>query len=112
MRPPINFTYGNCVFADGLTDVWAAFVVEVSSYQWLGEDDKRARFLALLGALEAIEADVQILRVGRRWNVERYARELEGGLDASVAGIPHARMRTRYLEEHARRLATTGTRSE
>ena len=69
MRPPIAFVYGNCVFADGLDDGWAAFRVEVSSYEWLAEDGKRARFLALLGGLEALEADVQILRVGRRWEL-------------------------------------------
>ena len=56
MRAPIAFVYGNCVFADGLDDGWAAFQVDVSSYAWLSDDGKRARFLALLGALEAIEA--------------------------------------------------------
>ncbi len=94
MRAPIGFVYGNCVFGDGLNDGWAAFAVDVASYQWLSEDGKRARLLAVLGALEAIEADVQILRVARRWDVERYARELEGegettpgtheALDASI----------------------------
>ena len=64
---PIAFVYGNCVFAEGLDDVWAAFAVQTSSYAWLSEEGKRARFLALIGALEAIEADVQILRVCRRW---------------------------------------------
>jgi hypothetical protein len=33
MRPPISFTYGNCVFADDLTDAWAGFAVDVASYQ-------------------------------------------------------------------------------
>ncbi len=51
-----------------------------SSYEWLSDDGKRARFLALLGALEAIEADVQILRVGRRWRASSgYAREVGRG---------------------------------
>ena len=84
-RPPISFVYGNCVFAAGLNDCWAAFSVELSSYQWLSEDGKRARFLALLGALEASEADVQILRVARRWDVERYAQEMDGELQAEHA---------------------------
>ena len=81
VKPPIGFVYGNCVFADALDDGWAAFAVETESYEWLSQDGKRARFLALLGALEAIEADVQILRVGRSWDLERYARELELGID-------------------------------
>jgi hypothetical protein len=101
MRAPIAFTYGNCVFAQGLTDAWAAFAVETSSYQWLADDAKRTRFAALLGALEAIEADVQILRVGSRADVTPYAPGLLGG--AGVAGR-HERARGRYLAEHARRL--------
>jgi hypothetical protein len=105
MRPPIGFVYGNCVFAPGLADGWAAFAVEVSSYQWLSEDGKRARFFALMGALEAIEADLQILRVGRRWQVERYAREVDDRGD----GAAHARARRRYVQEHVDRLTDVGT---
>jgi hypothetical protein len=110
MRAPISFTYGNCVFAEGLTDVWAAFAIEVSSYQWLSEEGKHARFLALLGALEATEADVQILRVGRRPDVEQYAREAAGepGVEGSGSARAHVRARRRYVEEHARRLHTVG----
>ena len=85
MKPPIGFVYGNCVFADSLDDGWAAFAVETESYEWLSQDGKRSRFLALLGALEASEADVQILRVGRRWDLGRYTRELETGVDGERA---------------------------
>jgi AAA-like domain len=112
VRAPIAFVYGNCVFADGLDDGWAAFKVDVSSYAWLSDDGKRARFLALLGGLEAIEADVQILRVGRRWELERYAREV--GAEDDVPEGPavssaRARARARYIEEHGRRLKHIGT---
>ncbi len=99
MKTPIGFVYGNCVFADGLEDCWAAFVVEAESYEWLSEDGKRARFLALLGGVETIEADVQILRVGRGWEVERYSSEL-GGV--------HAHACSTYVQEHARRLTEIG----
>jgi AAA-like domain len=71
--------YGNCVFGAGLDDGWAAFVVPTASYAWLAEDGKRARFLALLGALEAAGADLQILRVSRRWDIDAYAHEMGGG---------------------------------
>jgi hypothetical protein len=107
MRAPIGFVYGNCVFGDGLTDGWAAFAVEAASYQWLSDDAKRARLIALLGALEAIEADVQILRVARRWDVQRYLRELEGEGEATPAA--HGRARRRYLQEHAHRLSDVGS---
>jgi hypothetical protein len=123
VKAPIAFVYGNCIFADGLDDCWAAFAVEVSSYEWLSEDGKRGQFLALLGALEAIEADVQILRVGRRWELARYAHEVEGlndagvgdagsrggqDRDATVSVRAHTRARTRYLAEHQRRLEDVG----
>jgi len=107
MRPPISFIYGNCVFAAGLNDCWAAFSVELSSYQWLSDDGKRARFLSLLGALEATEADLQILRVTRRWDVHRYAQEMDGELPAGQADGP-AQARRRYVADHLRRLRDVG----
>jgi AAA-like domain len=104
MREPIAFVHGNCVFASGLDDVWAAFSVEVASYAWLGEDGKRARLLALLGALEAVEADVQLMRVCGRWQVERYVSELRH----ESATRSHTRARNRYIDEHAQRLGDVG----
>jgi AAA-like domain len=107
MRPPLTFIYGNCVFADGLDDCWAAFSVETSSYEWLPADAKRARFVGLLGALEALEADVQILRVTTNWDVGRYADELAGELahssDGHAEGERNAAVE-RYLEAHTRHL--------
>ncbi len=138
MKGPIAFIYGNCLFADGMDDGWAAFSVAVSSYEWLSNDGKRNRFLALLGALEAIEADVQIVRVGRRWNLKRYAQELEDDGHAANNGLAgdrpelanedgaaeerrgpreektgsaartHAGARRNYIEEHTRRLTDIG----
>lgn len=99
MRAPLSFTYGNCVFGARASDVWAVFAVEPSSYQWLGDDGKRARMLALLGALEAIEADVQILRVAGR---SRPASP--GGL---LAG-EHTSASRAYVHAHDRRLAELG----
>jgi hypothetical protein len=107
VREPIAFVYGNCVFGAGLDDPWAAFAVEVSSYGWLAEDAKHARLAALIGALEAAEADIQILRVGRRWEVARYAEQLAGdGSDPDPRGHPLARRR--YVQEHVRRLGDVG----
>lgn len=109
MRPPLEFVYGNCVFAGGADDVWAAFAVSTASYAWLSEEGKRARFLALIGALEVIEADIQILRVCRRWELERYTAELrEEGACGLAGGQVYTRSRERYIEEHARRLGDIG----
>ncbi len=99
MRPPISLVYGNLVFGADLDDGWAAFAVPTSSYEWLSEDGKRERFLALLGALEAVAADIQIVRVSRRWEVADYAREMGG-----LADRPHAGALTRYLAAHVERL--------
>jgi hypothetical protein len=94
MKQPIACVYGNCVFSGGLDDGWAAFAVQTSSYQWLTEDAKRTRLLELLGAIEAIEADLQIIRVARRWERDRYVRELadagEAGVGKSSTGVGKA----------------------
>src|SRR5262249_2152446 len=47
----------------------------------------------------------QILRVGRRWQLERYAREVGEGGD----GAMHPRARRRYVQEHVDRLTDVGT---
>jgi hypothetical protein len=77
VRRPIAFVYGNCVFAEGLQDAWAVFRVDLASYAWLDDSAKRARFLALVGALEGIEADLQILRVAGHWQSGPDAPELQ-----------------------------------
>jgi hypothetical protein len=94
VRAPISLVYGNLVFGADLDDGWAAFAVSMSSYEWLSEEGKRERFLALLGALEALATDIQIVRVSRRWEVGGYAEELAGD----------SRALTRYLAAHVQRL--------
>jgi len=109
MRPPIAFVHGNCVFASGLDDGWAAFAVETRSYEWLREEDKCARLAALAGALEAVEADVQIIRVSARWQGGRDVQDAGG--DAEVVAGPspmHARAHRRYLARQARRVEELG----
>ncbi|HEV3072348.1 MAG TPA: ATP-binding protein [Solirubrobacteraceae bacterium] len=96
MRSPLRFVFGNCIFATGLDDGWAAFTVRADSYEFLPEEEKRARFQALLAALGGVQADIQILRVSEGWDVARYVRELEQThaapfhADAPRAGAPHA----------------------
>jgi AAA-like domain len=109
---PLSMVYGNLVFGNGYDDAWAAFAVPTASYEWLSEDGKRARFLALLGAIEAIGADVQILRVSRQWEVAKYGREMAGVPDGKGRSAPNeaqgasgeSQMRRRYVAEHMRRL--------
>jgi hypothetical protein len=103
LRPPISFVYGNLVFGATPDDVWAAFSIPCTSYEWLSGEAKSARLFALMGALEALEADVQILRVGRRWDLAGYVSELE----QTGRGV-HVRANQRYAREHAERLSDVG----
>jgi hypothetical protein len=99
VRPPISFVYGNCVFGEGLGDGWAAFAVTLSSYAWLGIEEKRARFLALLGALESAEADIQVLRVSGRWDLAGYEAEgARGGCERSDLARAYVESQTAALE--------------
>ena len=97
MRPPIYLVYGNCVFGAGLNDPWAAFAVPTSSYEWLSKEGKRGCLLALLGALDAIEADIQIMRVAKSWDLGDLEEELGRGSHPSACN--------RYVREHERHLA-------
>jgi hypothetical protein len=93
---PIWFVYGNCVCSEGPDDPWAAFAVATSSYAWLSQRHKRARMLDLLAAIEGLEADVQILRVGR------LARRASGprAADAHVSALDgYERAEARRLQE-------------
>jgi hypothetical protein len=103
LRSPISFVYGNLVFGAGADDAWAAFSIPCASYEWLSVEAKRTRMLALMGALEALEADIQILRVERRWNLEGYIGELE-----QAAGGKHLQANQRYAREHAEQLSDVG----
>jgi AAA-like domain len=97
MRAPIAFVYGNCVFGEDLSDAWAAFAVPLESYEWLAIEEKRARFVALVGALESAEADVQILRVSDHCKHGRYFA------DETEQPAPNG---TRRTEEHRRYLSS------
>ncbi|HEV7584450.1 MAG TPA: ATP-binding protein [Solirubrobacteraceae bacterium] len=92
------------MFAERLDDCWAAFALSVSSYAWLGEQDKRARLLALLGALEALEADVQILRVSAQLDFKSYERELEPVSDPDDEARGHPSLRRSYVGDQMHRL--------
>jgi AAA domain-containing protein len=100
---PISFVYGNLVFGPSLDDAWAAFSVPCTSYRWLSEEVKNARLATLMGALEALEADVQILRVGHPWARDSYLREID-----SLGDPSHARPNAVYVREHAPHLDKVG----
>jgi hypothetical protein len=105
VRPPISFVYGNLVFGASLDDIWAAFAVSSASYEWLPQESKCSRMLALLAALQTLEADVQIVRVARCWDLQRYVEECRG---QSAGPDAHPRACADYAAEHAERLRNVG----
>jgi hypothetical protein len=105
LRPPIKFVYGNCVFANGLDDAWATFVLEPTTYAWLTVAERRRHMHALVAALTALQADFQISRVSSAWPVDGYVRSIEGELaQASARGDVRAAMGESYVAEHRRHL--------
>jgi hypothetical protein len=100
---PISFVYGNLVFGPSLDDAWVAFSLPCSSYEWLSEEAKSGRLATLMGALETLEADVQILRVASPWDLDRYLRDID-----NLCAPPHARANAIYAGEHARHLEAVG----
>jgi hypothetical protein len=107
VRAPLTFVYGHCIFARGLDDPWAAFRIESSSYAWCADSEKRARMLALVGAIEAVEADIQIVRVSRPWELDRYRRELLGEPQGRAGAAPSAQLQ-QFLDEQLRGLGEVG----
>jgi hypothetical protein len=106
VRPPIGFVYGNCVFGEARGDAWAVFVTTTHTYDCLGSADKQAHLTSIVAALESVEADVQILRVSRAWDVDRYisaqaSRLASPGAEANSGKredfTPHARLGRSYL---------------
>ena len=98
LRGPLSFVYGNCVH--GTCGPWALFALEPYSYATLTAERKRERFSRLLTAIESLEADIQILRVARRWDP---VSEL-AGLGADYAG-PHTNAHVSYLAAQLKALA-------
>lgn len=90
MRQPLWFVYGNCVYGEGPDDVWAAFHVATSSYAWLSTERKRTRMLDLLAAIEALEADVQLVRVNRAVSGADHGDRLTGRGCAPAVNAPQA----------------------
>ncbi|MEA2370522.1 MAG: hypothetical protein QOH12_916 [Solirubrobacteraceae bacterium] len=97
MRQPVSFVYGNCLL--GSCGPWGVFGLRPISYAILSPERKHEVFSRLLAAIEAVEADIQVIRVASAWDLDGYAREL---LD-SYSG-PHEAAHRRYVAEHRGRL--------
>lgn len=106
---PLWFTYGNCVFGAGPHDCWAAFAVASESYACRSQAEKRERLHAITAALEAVDADFQVLRVER--SIDLVHRAQEAAPDNSrAAHAAHAQALERYLAAHHERMSQLGAR--
>jgi hypothetical protein len=103
LAPPITWVYGNLSFGRDLRDPWAAFQFPCHSYDGLSREGKVARFGDLMAFAEVVEADFQIIRVARAWDVDRWA---ETQL-ANHTG-PHTESHSKYVEAHRDRLRNVG----
>jgi hypothetical protein len=92
---PLRWVYGNICFGAGPDDAWALFVVRTHPYAGVDAAGKHRALARLVAAVEATEADLQILRVARDFDVERYRR-----IAAEQSG-PHADVQRRLVDEHA-----------
>src|SRR3954447_21500715 len=96
--PPLHWVYGNVCFGAGADDAWALFVARTHPYAGVDEAAKHRALSRLQAAVEAAEADLQILRVARDLDVECY------GAQASEHGAAHADAHRRLVDEHAAQL--------
>jgi len=106
LRAPITFIHGNCVFARGLRDAWAAFAIEPSSYGWLNDEEKHSRLAAIAGAVESVGADFQFLRVSVQWQAEQYGNELRAeSQEQARHGVVREPTWGQYVDAHVEHLA-------
>src|SRR5215210_5204910 len=94
MAAPLRWVYGNVCFGPAADDAWALFVVRPHPYAGVDDAAKGRALSRLAAALEACEADLQILRVSRAFDVERYR-------DDPGRPVQHRDAHGRLLAEHA-----------
>src|SRR4051794_41284970 len=90
---PLRWVYGNvCLGAP--EDAWALFVVRTHPYAGVDAAAKHRALARLVAALEAAEADLQILRVSRDVDVARYRAIV------NEQGAAHRDAHRRLVDEH------------
>lgn len=104
-RLPFAFSFGNILLGGSRSARWALFALDTHPYVCLPRAQKRERFLALLGAIEAAEADFQLLRVSRALDCERHA---QGGRELLCA--QHIESGERYIQSQAQSLSALAPR--
>jgi hypothetical protein len=109
VRRPIGFCHRNLVFGRDLADAWAVFRLETEPYAGMTLAAKRDLLGRLAGLAYALEADFQLLRVGRGWSVADYERGVLGPVDPRRA---RRDLLARQLEAHRDVIDTGAARPE
>jgi hypothetical protein len=91
-RRPLSFVYGNCLM--GACGPWALFAVAPHGYAGLPRERKVDLLGRLLGGIEAAQADLQIIRVGRAFDPDDYANSVLAEYDG-----PHTGTMRGYIAE-------------
>lgn len=101
MKQPISFAYRNIVFGESVTDAWAVYRLQMTSYAGLTATAKGAVLARLASFAHGIGADFSLLRVARPWSVENYAIGVQTTTD-----VRHVRREPldRYLVRQQRQL--------
>jgi hypothetical protein len=81
VKPPVVFATGNLLFPRRLTDCWALYRLEVTSYDGLTAGEKINLLAALARLLAAVKTDVTLHRVTRAWSAADYEHRALGQLD-------------------------------
>ncbi len=89
MKPPAVFATGNLVFPRRLSDAWALYRLESTSYEGLSTGKKVALLAALARLTHALQTDLTLHRVTRAWSPAEYEQRALGRLDPRH-GHPHA----------------------
>lgn len=95
---PLHTVFGNVVLtgSGGVGDAWAVFSVATRSYQTAAAAEKQALVAELEQFCREVGADLQILRVSRRWDVDAYLH----GLATHHPRPTHREEWERYLDAH------------
>jgi hypothetical protein len=99
-RLPFAFSFGHILIGRSHSARWALFALRAHPYECLPEAQKRERFLALLGAIEALESDFQLLRVSRALDCMSSTRAVE-----ELLCEQHSDRGKRYIAAQAQALA-------
>jgi hypothetical protein len=93
---PLQTVFGNVLLARDPGDAWAAFRVQTRSYESAPLHEKEKLADELRAFCHHVSADLQIVRVSRRWDVAGYAAQLA----SHAPRFSHRELWLRHIDQH------------